>query len=178
MGLAQLEAELPAGSSAALLGSSGVGKSSLINALLGTGALRVGAERSEDTRGRHTTTERQLLQLPSGALLIDTPGMRELSLWADAETDLSSTGFDDIAALAARCHFRDCRHQSEPGCAVLAAVATGDLGRERLEHAHKLERELLHQQLRVDARLRQAVLSRNKARSRASRERIKQKGRT
>jgi ribosome biogenesis GTPase len=177
VGLSVLAAELPLGSSAALLGSSGVGKSSLVNALLGESALRIGAERSDDTRGRHTTTERQLLQLPSGGLLIDTPGMRELALWADAETDVSSAGLDDIEALAQRCQFRDCRHQAEPGCAVLAAVESGELSRERLEHAHKLERELLRQQARVDARLRRAQISLQKARGRAGRERMRQKGR-
>lgn len=175
-GLDELRAELVAGSSAAVLGSSGVGKSSLINALLGRAARPVSAERAVDTRGRHTTTERQLLRLPGGALLIDTPGMRELSLWADAaEGDARAP--DEIAALAGACRYRDCRHESEPGCAVLAAVAAGALSRERLDHAHKLERELLHHRRRVDARLRSEQQREWKTRSREARSALKRKGR-
>jgi ribosome biogenesis GTPase len=175
-GLESLWDELSPGSSAVLLGSSGVGKSTLVNALLGEVAQRIGAERSDDTRGRHTTTERQLLRLENGALLIDTPGMRELALWADSETDASS-GFADIDALAKACHFRDCRHHGEPGCAVLAAVESGTLSQERLDSARKLERELLHQQSRVDARLRTAQQQAFKIRARASRKHMREKGR-
>jgi ribosome biogenesis GTPase / thiamine phosphate phosphatase len=155
-GLDELSRELLPGSSAVLLGSSGVGKSTLVNALLGADApaRRVGAERADDTRGRHTTTERQLLRLASGALLIDTPGMRELSLWADAEQELEPGAWDEIGELSRDCRFRDCRHQGEPGCAVSLAVERGELSAERLEHARKLERELLYQRARADARLR------------------------
>ena len=177
LGLDQLASELSPGTTIALLGSSGVGKSSLVNALFGQGLQKVGAERSDDTRGRHTTTERHLLSLPGGAQLIDTPGMRELALWADAETELPASGFEDIEALASACRFRDCRHQGEPGCAVAAAVESGALHAERLEHAHKLERELRHQQLRVDARLRQTELSRRKTQARATRAKMRAKGR-
>ena len=176
-GLAELSAELAPGSSAVLLGSSGVGKSTLVNALLGQELQRVSAERTEDARGRHTTTERQLLKLATGALLIDTPGMRELALWADDETELDAGGFADIEQLAQGCHFRDCRHAGEPGCAVLAAIEAGTLAAERLQHARKLERELLHQRRRVDVRLRAAKQQEWKARSRASRAHMKQKGR-
>ena len=176
-GLHELAAELTAGSSAVLLGSSGVGKSTLVNALLGAEQQRVSAERAEDARGRHTTTERQLLKLASGALLIDTPGMRELALWADADTELSGGAFDDIGQLAQGCHFRDCKHEGEPGCAVAAAVETGALTAERLAHARKLERELLHQQERVDVRLRIAKQREWKIRTRASRSQMKAKGR-
>jgi ribosome biogenesis GTPase / thiamine phosphate phosphatase len=174
-GLEALWRELLPGTSAVLLGSSGVGKSTLVNALLGEAAQKIGAERSDDTRGRHTTTERQLLRLQNGALLIDTPGMRELALWADADTDASS-GFGDIDALAQACHFRDCRHQGEPGCAVAAAIEAGTLTQQRLDHAHKLERELLHQRARVDVRLRTAQHNASKALSRASRKRMKEQG--
>jgi ribosome biogenesis GTPase / thiamine phosphate phosphatase len=175
-GLGALWDELAPGGSAVLLGSSGVGKSTLVNALLGSEAQKIGAERSDDTRGRHTTTERQLLRLQNGALLIDTPGMRELALWADSDTDASS-GFADIDALAEACHFRDCHHRGEPGCAVEAAIAAGELSQERLDSARKLERELLHQQTRVDARLRSAQQQAWKIRARASRKHMKEKGR-
>jgi len=175
-GLAELAAELLPGSSAVLLGSSGVGKSTLVNALLGHAARPTSAERGDDARGRHTTTERQLLELQSGALLIDTPGMRELSLWADADSALSVSAFDDIERLAEGCRFRDCKHDDEPGCAVLAGVETGALSAERLAHARKLERELLHQQGRVDIRLRLAKQREHKIRTRASRSHMKQKG--
>jgi ribosome biogenesis GTPase / thiamine phosphate phosphatase len=175
LGLAELSAELLPSSSAVLLGSSGVGKSTLVNVLLGDERQRTSAERSDDSRGRHTTTERQLLRLASGALLIDTPGMRELGLWADDETD-TDDAFDDIAELAAACRFRDCRHESEPGCAVQAALHDGTLSAERLEHARKLERELAHQRSRVDVRLRQAQEERRKSISRANRARQKHQG--
>jgi ribosome biogenesis GTPase len=174
-GLDELAAELSPGSSAVLLGSSGVGKSTLINTLLGHAAQPTSPERVDDARGRHTTTERQLLELQSGALLIDTPGMRELALWADADTEPSGGAFDDIEQLAQGCHFRDCKHEGEPGCAVLEAIETGTLTAERLTHARKLERELLHQQGRVDVRLRIAKQRESKIRTRASRNQMKAK---
>lgn len=174
-GLSELREELPVGTSAVLLGSSGVGKSTLVNALLGDERQRTSAERSDDSRGRHTTTERQLLELSSGALLIDTPGMRELALWADSDSDVG--GFDDIEQLAQDCQFRDCRHQTEPGCAVLSAIEAGALSAERLQHAHKLERERLFQQARVDVRLRAEQTAHRKTISRAVRVQLKNKGR-
>ena len=106
---------------------SGVGKSTLVNRLVGGDRLAVGAVRESDGRGRHTTTSRQLVELPDGALLIDTPGMRELQLWSD-ETSVEQA-FDDIAELARGCRFEDCAHGSEPGCAVMEAVANGQLRR-------------------------------------------------
>ena len=173
-GLLELQAELTAGSSAVLLGSSGVGKSTLVNALLGHEAQPTSPERADDARGRHTTTARQLLKLQSGALLIDTPGMRELALWADADPE-SLSGFEDIERLGQDCRFRDCKHEGEPGCAVLEAIETGALSAERLAHARKLERELLHQQGRVDIRLRLAKQREYKLRTRATRSHMKQK---
>jgi ribosome biogenesis GTPase / thiamine phosphate phosphatase len=127
-GLDSLAPFLPPGRTLGLVGLSGVGKSTLVNALIGRTAQRTGEVRESDARGRHTTTHRELFRLASGALLIDTPGMRELGLW-EAET---LAGFDDVLAIATGCRFGDCRHLSEPGCAVSAALADGRLPPERL----------------------------------------------
>ena len=175
-GLAALEAALLPGMTAVLVGSSGVGKSSLINRLLGTAEQAVGAVRETDTRGRHTTTGRELFVLPSGALLIDTPGMRELALFADDDTDLEGTGFPEIDELAPACRFRDCRHESEPGCAVLAAVEAGNVAGERLDQAHKFERELAWQRDRHDPLRMREVRSEYRARTRSVRAVQKQRG--
>jgi ribosome biogenesis GTPase len=130
---------LKPGRTAVLLGSSGAGKSTLTNLLVGAEALRTGAVR-DDGKGRHTTTHRQLVRLRNGALLIDTPGMRELQLWT-ADAGLESA-FADVEALAAGCRFADCAHESEPGCAVRAAAVSGALDPERLESWRRLRREL------------------------------------
>ena len=141
-GLERLCASFAPAQTAALLGSSGVGKSSLLNALAGARLMATQAVRAADARGRHTTTHRQLVLLPNGRLLLDTPGMRELGLW-DAEGGLAAT-FVDVEALAASCRFRDCAHDSEPGCAVKAALTDGTLDRARLRSWAKLQRELAH----------------------------------
>ncbi|MBD1913346.1 MULTISPECIES: ribosome small subunit-dependent GTPase A [unclassified Leptolyngbya] len=141
-GLDALHSYLQPGKTVALLGSSGVGKSTLTNQLLGEAMQATQAVRSGDSRGRHTTTGRSLFQLSSGALLLDTPGMRELQLWG-SEDSLSHT-FEDVEALAEDCRFRDCTHQGEPGCAVETAIAEGTLDPERFASYQKLQRELQH----------------------------------
>lgn len=139
------------GRTGALLGSSGVGKSSIVNALLGEERLRTREVRPSDSRGRHTSTARELLRLPGHAgILIDTPGMRELQLWDAA--DSMGSAFADIENLAADCRFRNCRHRGEPGCAVAAAAAEGRLSPIRLESFHKLQDEQAFQDRQVDQR--------------------------
>ena len=138
-----------------LLGSSGVGKSSLVNALAGTALMATQAIREDDARGRHTTTHRQLVLLPSGRLVLDTPGMRELGLW-DADAGVAAT-FADVEALAAACRFRDCAHEAEPGCAVQAALADGSLDVGRWRSYIKLQRELARFARKDDPRERAEV---------------------
>ncbi len=132
----------------ALLGSSGVGKSTLVNRLLGRERQAVREVRESDSRGRHTTTYRELLPLPGGGALIDTPGMRELQLWADQDS-LDAT-FEDVRAIAAGCRYRDCSHTVEEGCAVLDAVADGSLDRARWESYHKLRKEIAFHERQTD----------------------------
>jgi ribosome biogenesis GTPase len=152
-GLAEVRRLIGPGQTGALLGSSGAGKSTLINALLGEDRLATKAVRASDSRGRHTTRHRQLVPLPGGGLLIDTPGMRELQLWAAADTaDATATAFDDIDAIAVGCHFTNCRHLSEPRCAVRAAVEQGTLDTARLESFHKLQDEARSLAARQDVR--------------------------
>ena len=153
-GVEELRAAIPVGCTAALVGASGAGKSTLANALLGEERQATAAVGAERSRGRHTTTRRELLLLPGGGVLLDTPGMRELEVIDEEGLEIV---FDDVAGLAAGCRFGDCRHVSEPGCAVLAAVADGSLDPERLEHFQKLQREAAAYELRHDVRaLRQA----------------------
>jgi ribosome biogenesis GTPase len=127
------------GKTVAFMGSSGVGKSTLVNTLMGNAEQDTGSAREQDSRGRHTTTSRSIHLLPSGGLLLDTPGMRELQL-ADCEDGINQT-FSQITELAASCKFGDCQHQSEPGCAVQAAIRSGELDERRLANYFKLLRE-------------------------------------
>jgi ribosome biogenesis GTPase / thiamine phosphate phosphatase len=164
-GLDRVKGALLAGQTGALLGSSGAGKSTLINHLLGSEVLATGAVRASDQRGRHTTRHRQLVPMPGGGLLIDTPGMRELQLWTAPET--TTTSFEDIDALAPGCHFTDCRHRSEPRCAVRAAVEDGRLDASRLESFHKLQDETKSLEARQDVRGRIVERAQGKILSRA-----------
>jgi ribosome biogenesis GTPase len=150
-GVEELAQYLVEGRTVAALGSSGVGKSSLVNRLAGEELMETGDVRA-DGRGRHTTTNRQLLVLPGGGLFLDTPGMRELRLW-EAEEGLATT-FDDVAAAAANCRFADCSHEREPDCGVQAALADGSLDRERYVSWRRLQDELRHLAIKQDARLR------------------------
>ena len=148
-GVAEVRARIAPGVTVAFVGSSGVGKSTLLNTLAGAERAAVNAIREDDARGRHTTTRRQLHLLPDGGLVLDTPGMRELALW-DADAGLERS-FADIEALAGACRFNDCAHDGEPGCAVTSAIADGDLAADRFEGWRKLEREARHLERRVDA---------------------------
>ena len=167
-GLDALRALLAGGCTAALLGPSGVGKSSLVNALLGAEVADTAEVRAADGRGRHTTTARQLHLLPGGGAIVDTPGLRELALHDDA--DGVDTAYADVTELAAGCRFRDCAHRTEPGCAVAAAIDDGALDPARYIAWRKLQAEAHRQLLRTDARARAAERARRRAFSRAARD--------
>lgn len=152
---------LRTGITVALLGSSGVGKSTLVNRLLGVERQAVMEVRESDSRGRHTTTYRELVPLPQGGALIDTPGMRELGLWADQ--DSLDSAFAEIAALAAECRYRDCNHAVEQGCAVRAAIAAGELYVERWESYRKLRAEIAWHARQTDIQAAQAMKKKWKA---------------
>ncbi len=139
-GLDQLAASIKEGETGTLLGSSGVGKSSIVNHLLGVDHLVTREVRAADSRGRHATTHRELVLLPTGGMLIDTPGMRELQLWG--ETSAVTESFDDIEELIATCKFTNCRHETEPGCAVRQALDDGNLDSARFASFQKLQKEM------------------------------------
>jgi ribosome biogenesis GTPase len=172
-GIEQIRQYIGQGRTVAVLGSSGVGKSTFINALLGTERLEVGSVRKKDGRGRHITTSRQLVVLPGGGLVIDTPGMRELQLWADEKSLTGS--FEDIETLALECRFRDCQHKSEPECAVKQALEDGSLELDRFNSYLKLKKELKYLAVRKDQRARLDEKARWKKTAQWSRQREKQK---
>lgn len=154
IGLDAFQPYLQKGKSSVFLGSSGVGKSSLINALLGEEKQLVKDLREDDSRGRHTTTHRELLLLPGGGMIVDTPGLRELQIWSDGEStgDGIRSAFHDIEELFADCRFHNCQHQSEPGCAVQLALAENRLDNNRYQNYLKLQREAAHLEIRRDKR--------------------------
>lgn len=175
MGFGELEKYLARGQTIVLLGSSGVGKSTIVNRLLGCAIQEVREVRESDSRGRHTTTAREIFALPGGALLMDTPGLRELQLW-DADDGISQT-FADIESLTVQCRFGNCRHNGEPGCAVQAAIDARVLDTARLENWRKLEREQTFLSRKIDAgaqrEARQRIKTINRAVRRLYRDRAK-----
>ena len=164
-GIEQVAHYLTPGRTGALLGSSGVGKTTIINRLVGSDERRTRDVRESDSKGRHTTTHRELVVLPNGGLLIDTPGMRELQLW-DVGSAVRET-FDDVERLAERCHFTDCRHRDEPRCAVKAAVADGDLPQDRLDSYLKLKDEMAYLARQQDERAQHEVKRRSRVMGKA-----------
>jgi ribosome biogenesis GTPase len=172
-GLDHVATHLPAGKTGALLGSSGVGKSTIINRLVGRDVQKTRDIRESDSKGRHTTTHRELVFLPNGGFVIDTPGMRELQLW-DVGDAVSET-FDDIEALATECRFSDCRHRQEPRCAVKAAIEEGKLSAARLESYLKLQDELGYLARQQDERAQLEEKRRSKIMGKALKQHLKTK---
>ncbi len=172
-GLEELEQYFTPGQTIALIGSSGVGKSTLINRLIGSERQTVKEVREHDDRGLHTTRHRELILMPNGALVLDTPGMRELQLW-DADEGIETT-FEDIEQIAANCHFTDCKHGNEPRCAVRAAIEAGTLDTNRFENYLKMQRELNHLARRQDQFAQRVEKSRWKKLTKMGEERAKWK---
>ena len=160
-GLQTLAQYLGQGKTIALLGSSGVGKSTLANSLMGTAAVKTQAVRETDDRGKHTTTYRELHMLPSGGLIIDTPGMRELQLWGSEEG--IQEAFEDIEEIFKSCRFNNCSHEKEPGCAIQEALLEGELDESRWQSYRKLQKELLFLQGKQELQVRLAAKKSHKA---------------
>ncbi|AYY13383.1 ribosome small subunit-dependent GTPase A [Actinobacteria bacterium YIM 96077] len=157
------------------VGPSGAGKSTLVNAIAGANVMATNEVRGRDGKGRHTTTHRELVVVPGHGVVIDTPGLRAVGLIADPD-DIADA-FPDIDELAGECRFRDCAHEAEPGCAVLAAAGDGELDKDRLARWRKLRREAAYQARRADARLRREELARSKRRAKALRQHYRARGR-
>jgi len=169
-GVEALRARLDGGATAVLVGSSGVGKSTLVNRWVGRERMAVKETRADDDEGRHTTTHRELIVLPGGGVVIDTPGIRELQLWDGGGLDET---FADVEELAAACRFNDCSHNTEPGCAVKRALTTGELPPDRYASWQKLQRELHAIAVRSDARLRREEKRKWQQRAKEARPRIR-----
>jgi ribosome biogenesis GTPase len=171
-GVDALRARLSDGVTAVLIGSSGVGKSTLVNRWVGREQMVVKETRADDDEGRHTTTHRELILLPGGGIVIDTPGIRELQLWEGGGVE---EAFADIEELALACRFSDCSHNTEPGCAVKAALASGELSAERHASWLKLQRELRAIAVRADVRLRREEKRKWQLRAKDARTRTRQR---
>jgi ribosome biogenesis GTPase len=169
-----LRARIAGGTTAVLLGSSGVGKSTLVNRFAGRELMAVKETRADDDEGRHTTTHRELIILPGGGVVIDTPGLRELQLW-DGGSGAVEAAFADIEELTLQCRFTNCGHDTEPGCAVQAALLSGELSRDRHRSWLKLQRELRAIAMRTDARLRSEEKRKWQQRVRDGRSRARQR---